>query len=676
MEKELRPGRRTSASLLGKISVVVLKTLAALVLIALLAVFVTSVSPIYDFAEPRPFSGPDIFNPYRDGGDSAFCWKRANFHTHTRVKGILNECEHWPDETDAAYRKFGYDIVTFSNHNELTVHPYDPMLQVNVYEHGYNLFKYHKLVFGCSDVNLFDHLVPLFASQKQFQLDLLGKESDFIQMNHPLRTIGTSEDHMRKLGGYRIMELDSGKSKENEYWDWALSAGHYSFGLANDDLHFPDRSSAIAVRCNFLCCPSARYEDIRKTLLGGCYYAMRVPDYGRGDWKVKYERNRHLPSIERIGLDGQTVYIALSCPADSIKVTGQDHATLALALINMQNWPWIDRHAPKIGSLIMPWSYVVNSVRYYNSERKRNRKEIPLPDARIATDSRDVCVLVIGESARRANFSLYGYGRPTNPLLERDSVTALMADAAATYTTAGVKAILDHKPTNKLYEILPNYLYRNGVDVVWRSANWGEPPLHIDKHYGTRELKARYPEADDRYDGILLAGLKDEILSSDKDKLLIVLHTSTSHGPTYYKKYPAGFEVFKPVCTTVEMSKADPGELMNAYDNTIVYTDYLIHSVIEILRDVPRRSCLIFVSDHGESLGEGNLYMHGVPMLVAPKEQIEIPFLVWTSDGELKADAGKQVGQYHVFHSILRFLGIDSPVYDESLDIFSPTEKE
>lgn len=682
MEKDLRHKKRIATSLFGKISVVALKTLAALVLIALLAVFVTSVSPIYDFGEPKPFSGPDIFNPYRDGGDSAFCWKRANFHTHTRVKGILNECEHWPDETDAAYRKFGYDIVTFSNHNELTVHPYDSLLQVNVYEHGYNLFKYHKLVFGCSDVNLFDHLVPLFASQKQFQLDLLGKESDFIQMNHPLRTIGTSEDHMRKLGGYRIMELDSGKSKENEYWDWALSAGHYSFGLANDDLHFPDRSSAIAVRCNFLCCPSARYEDIRKTLLGGCYYAMRVPDYGRGDWEVKYERNRHLPSVERICLDGQTVYIALSCPADSIKVTGQDHATLALALslavalINMQNWPWIDRHAPKIGSLIMPWSYVVNSVRYYNSERKRNRKEIPLPDARIATDSRDVCVLVIGESARRANFSLYGYGRPTNPLLERDSVTALMADAAATYTTAGVKAILDHKPTNKLYEILPNYLYRNGVDVVWRSANWGEPPLHIDKYYGTRELKARYPEADDRYDGILLAGLRDEILSSDKDKLLIVLHTSTSHGPTYYKKYPAEFEAFKPVCTTVEMSKADPGELMNAYDNTIVYTDYLIHSVIEILRDVPRRSCLIFVSDHGESLGEGNLYMHGVPMLVAPKEQIEIPFLVWTSDGELKADAGKQVGQYHVFHSILRFLGIDSPVYDESRDIFSPSEKE
>ena len=158
--------------------------------------------------------------------------------------------------------------------------------------------------------------------------------------------------------------------------------------------------------------------------------------------------------------------------------------------------------------------------------------------------------------------------------------------------------------------------------------------------------------------------------------MLVVLHTSTSHGPTYYKKYPPEFEVFSPVCTTVEMSKADPKELMNAYDNTIVYTDYLIHSVIEILRGIPqRRSCVIFVSDHGESLGEGNLYMHGVPILVAPKEQIEIPFIVWTSDEVLEIDPEKKVGQYHVFHSVLSFLGIDSPIYDESLDIFQPSHK-
>lgn len=319
-------------SFFRKAGVVLLKFLGVVFFIALFAIVATSVSPVYNFSEARPFSGPDIFNPYAslEGVDS-IPWKRANFHTHTRVKGIFNECEYWPDQTDSAYRKFGYDIVTFSNHNELTVHPYDTALQVNVYEHGINIFKYHKLVFGCESVNRFDNLLPLFVFQKQFQLDLLAKESDFIQMNHPLRTGGTSEYQMRRLEGYRLMELDSGKSKENEYWDWALSAGRYSFGLANDDLHYPDRSGKMAVRCNFLYCPSARYEDIKKTLLTGGYYAMRVPDYGHGDWEVKYAKNRNLPSVNKIGLDSTTVFISLSQKADSIKFIGQNHTTLALA---------------------------------------------------------------------------------------------------------------------------------------------------------------------------------------------------------------------------------------------------------------------------------------------------------------------------------------------------------
>ena len=319
-------------SFFRKAGVVLLKFLGVVFFIALFAIVATSVSPVYNFSEARPFSGSDIFNPYAslEGVDS-IPWKRANFHTHTRVKGIFNECEYWPDQTDSAYRKFGYDIVTFSNHNELTVHPYDTALQVNVYEHGINIFKYHKLVFGCESVNRFDNLLPLFVFQKQFQLDLLAKESDFIQMNHPLRTGGTSEYQMRRLEGYRLMELDSGKSKENEYWDWALSAGRYSFGLANDDLHYPDRSRKMAVRCNFLYCPSARYDDIKKTLLSGEYYAMRVPDYGHGDWEVKYAKNRNLPSVNKIGLDSTTVFISLSQKADSIKFIGQNNTTLALA---------------------------------------------------------------------------------------------------------------------------------------------------------------------------------------------------------------------------------------------------------------------------------------------------------------------------------------------------------
>ncbi len=318
-----------------KTIVILIKTLAIALLSAVMVITVTGVSTVYDFAKPAPFSGPDIFNPYRNI-DTSFCWKRANFHTHTRVEGLLNECDYWPDEVHRRLERFGYDIVTFSNHNELTEHPFDQSLQVNVYEHGYNLFKYHKLVFGCDEVNRFDHLLPLFAFQKQFQIELLEKDSDFIQMNHPLRTIGMSRRQMEALSGYEIMELDSGKSTENEYWDWALSAGRYSFGLANDDLHYPDISRCIAVRCNFLCCPSAEYEDIRETLLDGCYYSMRIPDYGKGDWEVKEENNRNLPYIKDIGLRDSTVFISVSQIADSIKVTGQDHKTLHMITDTME----------------------------------------------------------------------------------------------------------------------------------------------------------------------------------------------------------------------------------------------------------------------------------------------------------------------------------------------------
>ncbi len=343
---------------------------------------------------------------------------------------------------------------------------------------------------------------------------------------------------------------------------------------------------------------------------------------------------------------------------------------VAMVAININNFTWIDRHATKLGSLLMPWSYTVNSVRYYNAERKRNQKEILLPDATITNSRKEVVVLLIGESARRQNFSLYGYDKKTNPLLEKQSVAALNAKSAATYTTAGVKAILDHKPTDKLYEILPNYLYRAGVDVVWRTANWGEPPVHIEKYQKVADLKSTYPDADERYDGILTVGLKEVVESSTADKVLIILHTSTSHGPTYYSKYPSEFEHFTPVCTTVEMAKAVPEELINAYDNTILYTDYLVNEVIESMKSLTDyRSCVIFISDHGESLGENNLYMHGVPMAMAPKEQVEIPFIVWTS-GSSKIKAIDEAGQYHIFHSTMDFLSIDSPVYDSQMSIF------
>lgn len=308
------------------------KLLGTLALLFLLLVWITGVSPVYRFRPPQPFRGPDIFNPY-SAMDSATSWKRANFHTHTRVKGPwpLNECPYDAAYTDSVFRSLGYDIVTFSNHNEITEHPYDSILQVNVYEQGYSPFKFHKLVFGSPSVKHWNPLLPLLASQMQFELDRLGADSDFIQINHPYRTVGTTPERMALLSGYQLMELDTHISTENEYWDAALSAGHYSFGLANDDLHHPERHWLTAIRCNFLRTASGTYEDIKKTLCSGCFYAMRVPDYGDGDWAVKREKNLKLPAVEAIGLEGNEIYLTLSQKADSIRVNGSGHRTLLLA---------------------------------------------------------------------------------------------------------------------------------------------------------------------------------------------------------------------------------------------------------------------------------------------------------------------------------------------------------
>ncbi|MDR6737901.1 phosphoethanolamine--lipid A transferase EptA [Sphingobacterium sp. 2149] len=343
-----------------------------------------------------------------------------------------------------------------------------------------------------------------------------------------------------------------------------------------------------------------------------------------------------------------------------------------LIFANATNWLWIDKNSKTLGALAMPWSYTVNISRFYIHEHQKNKKEILLPDATITSDKKTVVVLVIGESARRENFSLYGYQKNTNPLLSKTpNLHHFDATSCSTYTTAGVKCLLEHKNTDDLYEILPNYLYRNDVDVIWRTSNWGEPPVHIKEYETSDQLAANCKGEECAYDEVLLTGLKERISASKMDKVFVVLHTSTSHGPTYSKKYPAKFEVFKPVCNSVELGNCSKKELINAYDNTVVYTDYILHRLIEDLKGLKEyNSAMLFVSDHGESLGENNLYMHGLPMSIAPKEQYEIPFIVWVSDHSKQLKPNRTLTQNHVFHSVLKFLDMKSSIYDENMNIF------
>ena len=357
---------------------------------------------------------------------------------------------------------------------------------------------------------------------------------------------------------------------------------------------------------------------------------------------------------------------------------------LLVASLNISQTLWISQHDTELGGLLQPWSYVVNTCRVISSYQNEQAEEIKLPDGTITDHEKAVVVLVIGESARKANFQLYGYQRDTNPLLSKqEGLKVYQATACATYTTAGTKAILEPKDSGDLYELLPNYAFRTGVDVSWRTSNWGEPPIHIDEYLTDTDLSDLYQGKSNDYDDILYYGLRERIESSKKDKVLIILHTSTSHGPKYADKYPKQFEVYKPVAKNIEEGEKNIGMLINAYDNTIRYTDFLLNSLINTLREMKDwHSAMIFISDHGESLGENKMFMHGLPMKLAPKVQYEIPFLVWTSDGfrTYKQTSSSQdapegelpavLEQHYVFHSVLNLLSIQSPAYNKDYDIF------
>jgi lipid A ethanolaminephosphotransferase len=355
---------------------------------------------------------------------------------------------------------------------------------------------------------------------------------------------------------------------------------------------------------------------------------------------------------------------------------------------NAQSWLWIDKNAKQFGGLVLPWSYVINTVRYFRAEADRKRVAELLPPLTSKKDGGVVFVLVIGEAARAKDFSLYGYARETNPLVKRDGVVAFAgAQSCATYTTSSLRCMLSHKGANGMSandEPLPSYLHRHGVEVIWRTNNFGEPPIKVSRYESAEQIRqgCSHDCARLAYDEVLLDGLEAEIQAgSDQTKTLIVLHQAGSHGPLYSKKYPPEFEKFKPACRSVELQKCTSAELVNAYDNTIVYNDFFLHRLIQLLKSDRRRPVvMMYMSDHGESLGEGGLYLHGVPNVFAPDVQRAVPLLVWMSDefvrrgGRVKTPArfGENLSHDVVFHSVMGAMGLGSPVYAPDKDLFQP----
>lgn len=262
---------------------------------------------------------------------------------------------------------------------------------------------------------------------------------------------------------------------------------------------------------------------------------------------------------------------------------------------------------------------------------------------------RQVVILVVGETARAANFSLNGYARNTNPEVgaRTDIFNFTNVYSCGTSTAASLPCMFSHITRAKIDEMDPlavenvmDVLVRAGVSVHWWDNDAGCKGVCVrlptkDLYFATDPVLC---VEDNCYDEILLAGLDDLIRNDSKD-MLVVLHQKGSHGPAYYRRYPAAFKQFQPECTIVEVQDCSQEQIVNSYDNTILYTDHVLSLLIQMLESHANdfNTALVYLSDHGESLGERGLYLHGLPFLMAPNEQIHVPMFFWFSPGYREA---------------------------------------
>ncbi len=303
-------------------------------------------------------------------------------------------------------------------------------------------------------------------------------------------------------------------------------------------------------------------------------------------------------------------------------------------------------------------------------------------------------VIVVGETGRADHFALNGYGRPTNPELSKvaDLVNFPNASSCGTDTAQSVPCMFSGLGRENFSSAdaarrqnLLDVLARAGFDVIWRENQAGCKGVceRIKTEVLTGLKHPTFYAYTENHDEILIDGLEARIRNLKKDTV-IVMHMMGSHGPAYWKRYPARFETFKPVCHESQFSRCSRDEIINAYDNTILYSDYVLGRLIGILRagaDTADTG-MIYMSDHGESLGENNIYLHGMPYALAPQAQTHVPMVAWLSEPLRKRTSSDngclqyngKINRSHdnLFHSVLGILDVKTNIYDSSLDLFAP----
>jgi lipid A ethanolaminephosphotransferase len=374
-------------------------------------------------------------------------------------------------------------------------------------------------------------------------------------------------------------------------------------------------------------------------------------------------------------------------------------AVLAVLLVS-RDFTSMMRNQRELRYLITPGNYIYGLVGYL----ARDARDARAPREPVGTDARlvhvavashkpRVFVLVVGETVRAANFSLLGsYARATTPELAKLDVFAFRnVTSCGTSTEVSVPCMFSQwgredydERRIRNSEGLLNVLARAGYAVKWLDNQSGCKGVCQGAGIEYQKIDPKSaPDlctADECHDGVLVRRLQSELAAVQKDTVL-VLHMMGNHGPAYYLRYPPEFRRFMPDCATAELRNCSRDQVVNAYDNAILYTDHVLAGIVGALAQANALdTAMIYVSDHGESLGENGLYLHGLPYSIAPSTQTHVPMIAWLSPGFTAADgvdrrclqakAGEPLSHDNLFHSVLGLLDVQTSVYKTERDFF------
>lgn len=353
------------------------------------------------------------------------------------------------------------------------------------------------------------------------------------------------------------------------------------------------------------------------------------------------------------------------------------------------------RSDPALRYKITPGNFIVSVVNVLKQDSKaaKGPRQVVAADAHRLAESLvrkpRVLVLVIGETVRGDHWGLNGYSRQTTPNLAAGNVVNFPdVSACGTSTEVSLPCMFSEvgrenydRDAIRSHESVLDAVQRAGVRVQWRDNQAGCKGTCAGVSFETMS-SADAPElcAEGRcFDEILMTGLAAKINGVKGDQL-IVLHQLGNHGPNYFERYPPQYERWKPVCKTGELSLCSKQEIVNAYDNAILYTDAVLAQLIDLLKSQTERdAAMLYVSDHGESLGEYGLFLHGAPQAIAPKQQLHVPMTLWMSPDFINGDridltclqtvARQPASHDDLFSTVLGVFDVQTTAYRKERDL-------